>query len=143
MPDLAMTDIAMIRAAATRLAGHARRTPLLNAPLRYSTTPQATDSPELGFLRLRYKSPGTDTSQLIETPISPSTSGTTGTAATDDARFAAAIAGFGQLLQNAPYLGDWGYDAAIELATAARGPDTFGYRAEAITLMRLAQSLSN
>ena len=33
MPDLAMTDIAMIRAAATRLAGHARRTPLLNAPL--------------------------------------------------------------------------------------------------------------
>ena len=28
-----MTDITMIRAAADRLAGHARRTPLLNAPL--------------------------------------------------------------------------------------------------------------
>ncbi len=109
---------------------------LRNDPLRYSAAPPPSDSPELGFLRLRYKSPGSDTSKLIETPI------TQGTAATDEARFAAAIAGFGQLLQSSPYLQNWGYDQAIQLATAARGPDRFGYRAEAIALMRLTQSLS-
>jgi Ca-activated chloride channel family protein len=109
---------------------------LLNDPLRYTAAPPVADSPELGFLRLRYKAPGSDTSKLIETPI------TLGQAATDDARFAAAIAGFGQLLQSAPYLGDWDFDQAIQLATATKGPDPFGYRAEAVTLMRLAQSLS-
>ena len=33
MTDIAMTDIAMIHAAQSRLHGHARLTPLLNAPL--------------------------------------------------------------------------------------------------------------
>jgi len=55
---------------------------------------------------------------------------------------AAAIAGFGQLLTGAPQLGDWGWDQAIALAEGARGSDSFGYRAEAVTLMRLAQSLA-
>ena len=109
---------------------------LLNDPLRYTTTPQTTDSPELGFLRLRYKAPGNTTSTLIETPVTP------GQTPTDDARFAAAIAAFGQLLQHSPYLQDWNYDQAIALATQSKGPDPFGYRSEAITLMRLAQSLS-
>lgn len=109
---------------------------LLNDALRYGPAPAASASPELGFLRLRYKDPGADRSQLLETPI-------TGTEPADaEARFAAAIAGMGQLLQGAPYLGQWGWDDAIALATQARGADPYGYRAEAITLMRLAQSLS-
>ena len=109
---------------------------LLNDPLRYGAAP--ADGPaegELGFLRLRWKAPGQEVSQLIETPI-------TGTEpATDEARFAAAIAGFGQLLQHSTYLGDWGWDDAIKLALASRGDDPFGYRVEAVNLMRLAQSL--
>ena len=40
------------------------------------------------------------------------------------------------------YLGDWGWEEAVSLATAARGEDPFGYRGEAVQLMRLAQSLS-
>ena len=110
---------------------------LRNDPLRYGTaTATATEgSPELGFLRLRYKPPGSDTSILMETPI-------TETPATDDANFAAAIAGFGQLLQGSTYLNDWGWDQAIALANASRGPDPYGYRSEAVSLMRLAQSLS-
>ena len=110
---------------------------LLNDPLRYGTEATVAPSGELGFLRLRYKDPGQTVSKLIETPI-------TGTgAASDDARFAAAIAGFGQLLQQSQYVGNWGWDQAIALASGARGADEFGYRAEAVTLMRLAQSLSN
>jgi len=109
---------------------------LLNDPLRYGTATTETTTGELGFLRLRWKAPGADTSTLIETPI-------TGTEeATTETRFAAAIAGFGQLLQGSVYTGDWGWDQAIELALANRGDDPFGYRIEAVNLMRLAQSLS-
>ncbi len=92
---------------------------LLNDPLRYGTAAasDAAAATELGFLRLRWKAPGAEDSQLIETPI------TGQEPASDEARFAAAIAGFGQLLQNSVYLGDWGWDQAIALATSAKGED--------------------
>jgi Ca-activated chloride channel family protein len=108
----------------------------LSDPLRYQPEAVAETSDELGFLRLRYKRPGEAASQLIETPILGATIPGT------DANFAAAIAGFGQLLKGSPYLGDWGYADAIALAAANRGDDSFGYRTEAVQLMRLAQSLS-
>ncbi len=110
---------------------------VMTEPLRYGTPEATGTASEFGFLRLRYKEPGEDTSRLIETPIGLDT-GEGGS----EARFAAAIAGFGQLLTGATYLGDWGWDEAIALATSARGEDPFGYRAEAVGLMRLAQSLS-
>ena len=49
---------------------------------------------------------------------------------------------FGQLLRGGTYLSDWSYDDAIAMGNTARGADPFGYRTEAVTLMRLAQSLS-
>ncbi|MEX0970529.1 MAG: VWA domain-containing protein [Paracoccaceae bacterium] len=110
---------------------------LLNDALRYATAAPESESGELGFLRLRYKAPGEDSSQLLETPIlQPETS-----APDADAQFAAAIAGFGQILRDPKYLGDWGIEDAIALAVGARGQDAFGYRAEAISLMRLAGAL--
>lgn len=112
----------------------------LTDPLRYGAGVTAgPDSDELAFVRLRYKQPGGGHSQLIEQPVLPPASGA---AVGDDARFAAAIAGFGQLLTGARYLGDWGWDEAIALAQSARGDDPFGHRMEAIQLMRLAQSLA-
>jgi Ca-activated chloride channel family protein len=109
---------------------------LLNDPLRYGQAPATeAEAGELGFLRLRWKAPGAETSTLIETPI------TGAEVPTDETRFAAAIAGFGQLLQGSVYLGDWGWDEAIALAVGSRGEDPFGYRIEAVNLMRLAQSL--
>ncbi len=111
-----------------------------NDPLRYGTAPGATPAPEgpdeLGFLRLRWKAPGAESSQLLETPI------TGREPATADTRFAAAIAGFGQLLQDQPYLGHWGWAEAIELALANRGNDPYGYRIEAVNLMRMAENLA-
>jgi Ca-activated chloride channel family protein len=108
----------------------------LSDPLRYAPRTAAVGSDELGFLKLRYKAPGEAVSQLIEVPIMHH--GGLGS----EAGFATAIAGFGQLLRNPQYLGDWDYDDAIALATANRGEDAFGYRTEAVQLMRLAQSLS-
>ena len=108
----------------------------LSEPLRYGTSAPASDSGELGFLRIRYKLPGADDSQLIETPI------TTDRPAIPDTGFAMAIAGFGQLLRGSDYLQGWTYGDAIALANANKGADEFGYRSEAVRLMRLAQSLS-
>lgn len=113
----------------------------LSDPLRYQAAETTAASDELGFLRLRYKAPGEDTSQLIETPFTTPSSPLG--APDTEALFAASIAGFGQLLRDDTYLGDWGWDEAIALASQNRGDDAFGYRTEAVQLMRLAQSLSN
>lgn len=109
---------------------------LLSDPLRYGKPVVADGSPELGYLRLRSVAPGAGASVLQETPI------VVGGAVGEDARFAAAIAGFGQLLTGGKYLGDWDWDQAIELGLAARGADEFGYRIEAVNLMRAAQALA-
>ncbi len=107
----------------------------LSDPLRYQPSSVGQKSGELGFLRLRYKAPGDSSSNLIEQSI------TTDLPEQPETGFAAAIAGFGQLLQGGIHLGDWSYDKAIELAIAHKGRDDFGYRTEAIQLMRLAKSL--
>jgi Ca-activated chloride channel family protein len=112
---------------------------VLNDPLRYGEPPAETGAAEgeLAFLRLRYKAPGAAESRLLEMPVTAEMR-----AETDDTRFAAAIAGFAQLLRGSDYTGDWGYEEAIVLASEALGEDRFGYRREAVTLMRLAESLS-
>ena len=112
----------------------------LTDPLRYNAV-ETGEVPEdvageLGFIRLRWKEPGAEESQLIDFPITDADSAGT------EAEFAAAIAGFGQLLRGSDFLGDWDYADAIALATANRGADAFGYRNEAVQLMRLAESLS-
>ena len=112
------------------------------APLRYAEVDAAPATAtafadELGFLSLRWKAPGEEASRLVEIAI-PAAATAPGT----EALFAAAIAGFGELLRGSGDLGDWGYAEAIALASANRGADEFGYRQEAVQLMRLAQSLS-
>lgn len=108
-----------------------------NGPLRYAEQPAFDGSDEIGFFRMRYKQPGASESQLIEVPILPGQGQSTG-----DVLFSYAIAGFGQLLRGGEYLGDWSYEDAIVLANGAKGQDPFGYRSEAVTLMRLAETLS-
>ncbi len=108
----------------------------LTDPLRYSGEARAQGRDELGFLSLRYKRPGGTDSVLIETPIRAETP------PLPDAPFAQAIAGFGQILRGSDLIGDFAIADAIALAQEGRGDDPFGYRQEAITLMRIAQSLS-
>ncbi len=109
---------------------------VLNDALRYQTTDAIEGSKELGFLKLRYKTPGADTSQLLSTPITADMNNIT-----DDVKFSVAIAGYGQILRDSKYLNGWSFDDAIAFAVASKGDDAFGYRAEAIKLMRLAKSL--
>jgi Ca-activated chloride channel family protein len=111
-------------------------------PLRYGAKPdQAAGKGELANVRLRYKKPGADTSQLLEYPIRKDT-----VAANDkvsaDFRFAASVAAFGQLLRGGKYLGDYSYDDVLALARGAQGEDRDGYRHEFVSLVQLARSLA-
>ncbi len=117
--------------------------------LRYQNAP-ATAAPtgkdgEYAFLRLRYKLPKEETSKLIETPITASqdVGASGGGKVASEARFAASVAAFGQILRGGRYTEHFSYDDVIELANANKGDDAFGYRAEFVNLVRLAKSASS
>ncbi len=113
----------------------------MSDPLRYGR-PQAQGDPssELGFVKIRYKLPDEDESNLIERVVSDEDVQNNFAALPNDIRFAAAVAGVGHLIRHDPYVKSLDYDAAIALANAARGEDAFGYRAEFVQLLRLAQT---
>jgi Ca-activated chloride channel family protein len=60
-----------------------------------------------------------------------------------EARFAASVAAFGQMLRGGRYTGGFSYDDVIALANANKGEDSFGYRAEFVNLVRLAKSAAS
>jgi len=112
-----------------------------NGDLRYSKpTAVAGPSYELGFVKIRYKLPKSDTSRLISTPIDSRNAVRSFEAAPRDARFAAAVAGFAELLRGGRYTGSLSYDDVLRIANASRGPDEFGYRSEFVELVRAAKS---
>ena len=100
-----------------------------------------TESDELAFLRIRYKAPGEEDSRLIEQPILASAV-TDFDSAPADARFAAAVAGFGQLLRGDPHVEGLTYAEIEDIARSARGEDSFGYRSEFVRLTQMAESAS-
>jgi Ca-activated chloride channel family protein len=114
-------------------------------PLRYSPQarqPARSSSGELAFLRLRYKLPGSTSSELLESPIMES-SRVALQEASPDFRFAASVAAFGQLLRGGRYIGDFGFEDIEKLARSALAHDTEGYRREFVSLVKLAQALSS
>ena len=94
---------------------------------------------ELGFVKIRYKLPKSDTSRLITTPINAGVQFASFDAAPRDARFATAVAGFAELLRGGRYNGTLSYDDVLRIAAAARGPDQYGYRSEFLDLVRSAK----
>ncbi|MCO5158361.1 MAG: VWA domain-containing protein [Aquamicrobium sp.] len=96
---------------------------------------------EYAFVKIRYKTPGEETSKLIETPVTDANAVSAFAEAGEDLRFSVAVAAFGQKLRGTDALADYGYDKVMEIAAAARGADPFGYRAEFLSLVRLASAL--
>ena len=107
-------------------------------PLRYGKSEAAVSakSGELAMLRVRYQQPEGGKSLLIERPITDQVA-----PASDDLRFAAAVAAFSQQLKDARYTGDFSLKDTEALARGARGDDRFGLRNEFVQLVELAQSL--
>jgi Ca-activated chloride channel homolog len=117
---------------------------ILVDPLRYgSSTPAAaaTASDEIGFLKLRYKLPGGTTSALIESPITKELAVDSLAGASDDARWAAAVAAFAQKLRGSSYGQEMTYEQIRALAQGARGSDEDGHRAEFMQLINAARSV--
>ena len=55
-------------------------------------------------------------------------------------RFAAAVAGSAQLLRHDPYVKNFNFAHAIEIAQDAKGDDRFGYRGEFVKLLQTAEN---
>jgi len=111
-------------------------------PLRYRQAAQtpAGDS-ELAWLRIRYKTPEQHSSRLLETAIeAPAAIAPIGRAS-EDLRFAAAVAAFAQQLSGGRYIGRFDWAATAALARGSRGDDPFGLRNEFVQLVEIAQSL--
>ncbi len=118
--------------------------PTLVDDLRYGEKTK-TESKKIGketeyaFLKIRYKLPKENFSQLIKRSITVSDE-VSFDQLPDDIRFAASVAGFGQILKGGKYTGNLTYDQVIKIANKARGNDEFGYRTEFVNLVRLAKS---
>jgi len=118
----------------------ASKTPEVD-PLKYQET-SSTQRPsdELLTVKLRYKQPEAETSQLIELGVTDQDSGYAN--ASSDFKFASAVAGFGMLLRNSPEKGSLTYAGIKELAGSALDQDRSGYRAEFLELVGKAEQLA-
>ncbi|MBQ4832109.1 VWA domain-containing protein [Pseudoalteromonas sp. MMG010] len=110
--------------------------------LRYSSnhkTPQGDiNTSEVAFVKVRYKQPTNNKSQLISHKVLTANADNL---VSSDFKFAAAVAGFAQMLKGAKYLGQWHYNDIATLANQNKGDDPFGYRSEFIQLVKTAAAL--
>ncbi len=88
---------------------------------------------EMGFLKLRYKLPNSETSKLIEHPLHSAMMQKTSTPKGDMA-FAIAVGAFGQKLRGDKYLGNYSFDQISELA----GDQNIFWRKEFVKLTGIA-----
>ena len=108
--------------------------------LRYQRTAErvARESPEMLFVKLRYKDPNGSRSRLLshavrDVDVVPST----------DFTFAASVAAFGMVLRDSKYRGAADLAAVLRWARSSLGRDDEGYRREFIRMVEEAQRLAD
>ena len=87
------------------------------------------------------KAPDEENSRLIEQPVDRRDVRTLDEAS-EDLRFAAAVAAFGQALRGGDFINGFDLKDVQQLAEDARSHDPYGYRGEFITLVELGRGLS-
>ena len=97
-------------------------------------------SDELMTIKLRYKEPNASTSKATSFVITGEEA--KAVKSSNNFRFSAAVAGFGMLLRGSPHKGSVTFAQVADLARGSTGEDRFGYRAEFLNLVGIAQSLS-
>lgn len=97
---------------------------------------------ELAFLKLRYKKPVEDNSILWTQPIAMPKTVMPFNQASQNHRFATAVAGFGQLLRQSPQINQLTYSQVAQMAQQAKGVDNTGTQGEFIQLVKNAQALT-
>lgn len=99
----------------------------------------ALASKDLLTLKLRYKQPNSETSQLLSQSVS--TDSLSWSTASADLHFAASVAGFGMLLRNSEHKGNLNFEKVLQLGREGKGQDPNGYRAAYLELVQAAQRL--
>lgn len=124
--------------------GGARIDPLRYGPDGRARPEFAPPQPlgELAHLRMRYKLPGQDHSRLIERPVQVAQIRDRMEYTSEQFRFAAAVASFGQLLRGGSYTGNLHWNDVMQIASGARGRDPKGYRGEFVQMVQTAASIS-
>ena len=113
-------------------------------PLKYPRPEQdsSATSGELLTVKLRYKAPDGDKSKLIEIPLTADNIPAFD-AASEDFRFASAVAAFGMKLRGSPDAGKISWPEIQDIARGALGNDPGSYRAEFLTLIEKAKALGS
>lgn len=104
-------------------------------PLVY-TQQSLTRSNDLMTVKLRYKRPGEDTSNLITHRVE-----TGKVKATGNLLFASAVAEFGMLLRESEFKGTSSFTSALARAKEVKGKDEYGYKTDFIKMMEMAEML--
>jgi len=107
-------------------------------PLHYQPSTAMSPSTDLGLIKLRYKQPNGNHSELITQVISQDL---IDKPVSNDFKFSTSVAAFGQLIKGGKYLENYQYQDIIKLANSAKGHDEFGYRSEFIQLVRTVAAL--
>jgi Ca-activated chloride channel family protein len=111
-------------------------------PQSIKNTKPVNNSSELAFVKLRYKMPNTDKSIQLSQVVTLNQVKANFAQASDNLKFASAVAAGAQLLSRGHYMQQWNYTDVLSTARAAKGADPHGYRGEFIALIELAQQLS-
>ncbi|MEO6056689.1 MAG: YfbK domain-containing protein, partial [Gemmatimonadales bacterium] len=104
--------------------------------------PGARRSGEVMTLRVRYKDPQGAASRLLEMPVRYERGDRPDGTASEDMRFASAVAGFALLLRESEHRGQASWEQVLTLARGARGDDEQGYRAEFVGMVETARALA-
>jgi secreted protein with Ig-like and vWFA domain len=102
---------------------------------------QNASSPQAMTVKLRFKTPEGDKSELLEVPVTDQEKKLQD--APRDFQFAVSVAGFGMLLRDSSHAGELTWEKVRELALSGKGEDTLGYRGEFLQLIDKAQGLSS
>lgn len=106
-------------------------------PLKYQQVVAAKGTPsgtELMNIKLRYKKPDSDSSKMLEHPVADSRK--SWQEASEDFRFAAAVAGYGMMLRQSEFKGNLNYQTIQQMAKTSLGIDKEGYRKEFLAMVK-------
>ncbi|HEY8563092.1 MAG TPA: VWA domain-containing protein [Pyrinomonadaceae bacterium] len=111
--------------------------------LRYSRVePSATQfDAELLTVKLRYKEPAGDESKLLSTGLLDRDNAFEN--ASENLRFASAVAGFGMILRDSDYKGGADFNQIRQIAKLSRGSDLKNYRGEFLELIEKARRVKS
>ncbi len=111
------------------------------SPLRYGNAVMAANpkTNEIALLKLRYKQPGAEQSQLIEKPLLRSQ---ISAIPSERLKMAASLAAYADLLRGGKNSGNFGWNEVRQLAGSVSLPDSWGYRAEFLGLIDQAERLT-